>query len=552
MSTLQRMFAAFAAVVFIGAVQGFLMLSRIDTVGDKAIYLSTKPLMSVDNARNAWANYRDAQELLARFQSSDKRNAGETTRGFEQNVAKLGEHLDRVAEAATSPQALDILNTLKSDVWEWNQKARIVLGTSQATDIPTTQSLGEIEVEIRKALDDLVALQMSDAGKVRLEVEQSVSSSRYLGMLFIALGAITGAIIAFVMGRMITRPLNRLADTMQRLSQGRLDVAVADQKRKDEIGSMAAAVQVFKNNMIEAERLRTEQAESEKRLAFTRKADMNRLASNFEAAIGNIVLKVSQASSQLENAARTLTNTAETTQNLAANVTVASGQASANVEAVAAATEEMTASIHEIARHVQESNRIASEAVNQARETDTRIGELSVAADRIGDVVKLITAIAEQTNLLALNATIEAARAGEAGRGFAVVAQEVKALAAQTARATQEIASRIEAMQTTTHRSVSAIQSISGTIRKLDEFSTRIAAAVEQQAIAAKEIAGNVNAAATGVGHVAQAIGEIEIIANGTASAASRLRLAAKSVSGHTDKIRQRVMAFAEEIRAAG
>jgi methyl-accepting chemotaxis protein len=551
MSTLQRMFAAFAAVVFIGAAQGFLMLSSLGTVGDKAIYLSTKPLAGVDNARGAWASYRDAQELLAKFQSSNGQNKDAPIRSFEQNVTKLGEHLNRLAEGVTSTQAIDILNSLKSDVWEWNQKARIVFGASQATDIPSTHSLAEIEVEIRQALDELVALQMSDAGKVRLEVEEAVGYARYLGMLFIALGVIAGAVIAFIMGRMITQPLQRLAGTMQDLSQGQLAVTVADQARKDEIGRMAAAVQVFKDNMIETERLRDERANSEKRLADLRKADMNRLATDFETAIGNIVVTVSQASGQLENAARMLTKTAETTQNLSSSVAVASGQASANVEAVASATEEMTASIHEIARHVQESNQIAGEAVKQAKDTDSRIGKLSLAADRIGDVVKLITAIAEQTNLLALNATIEAARAGEAGKGFAVVAQEVKMLSSQTAKATSEISTQIADIQTATRESVSAIKEIGTTIERLSNIASIIAAAAEEQGAVTEEIARSIQVAAQGTSEVANSITDVNRGASETGSASAQVLASARSLSVESNQLKAQVERFLATVRAA-
>jgi methyl-accepting chemotaxis protein len=208
---------------------------------------------------------------------------------------------------------------------------------------------------------------------------------------------------------------------------------------------------------------------------------MQRLADEFQSAVGHIVDTVSTASTGLESAARTLTKTAETTQQLSGVVASASEDASSNVQSVATATEEMTSSVHEIARQVHESSKIAAEAVKQASKTDARITELSNAASRIGDVVKLITAIAEQTNLLALNATIEAARAGEAGKGFAVVAQEVKALAAQTAKATDEIGTQISSMQSATQESVTAIKEIGGTIGRIAEIASAIAAAVEEQ-----------------------------------------------------------------------
>src|SRR5207237_1395922 len=212
------------------------------------------------------------------------------------------------------------------------------------------------------------------------------------------------------------------------------------------------------------------------------------------------------SSDLLEAAARTLTKTAEVTQELSGAVAAASEQASANVQSVASATEEMTSSVNEISRQVQESSRIAVEAVKQAQQTDARINELSKAAGRIGDVVKLITAIAEQTNLLALNATIEAARAGEAGRGFAVVASEVKQLASQTAKATDEIGTQIAGMQTATQDSVAAIKEIGGTINRISEIASTIAAAVEEQGAATQEIARNVGEAARGTQQVASNI----------------------------------------------
>jgi methyl-accepting chemotaxis protein len=287
-----------------------------------------------------------------------------------------------------------------------------------------------------------------------------------------ALALAISAAAMTVLARRIVHPLKSLVEATSAISRGDLDCDVPGLERNDEIGEMAAALEVFKRNAVARVRLEAEQKEAELRTA----AEKRVFANEFEAAVGGVIETVSSASTELEAAAHTLTKTAETTQRLSTVAAAASEEASANVQSVASATEEMTASISEIGRRVQEASRIANEAVTQARETDARIKDLSKSANRIGDIVKLITSVAEQTNLLALNATIEAARAGEAGKGFAIVAQEVKALAAQTAKATEEISSQITGMQTATEESVKVINQISGTIWRVSEISSAIAA----------------------------------------------------------------------------
>jgi methyl-accepting chemotaxis protein len=263
------------------------------------------------------------------------------------------------------------------------------------------------------------------------------------------------------------------------------------------------------------------------------------------------VQTVSSASTELETSATMLSRTAEETQQLSETVKAASGEASDNVRSVAAATDEMTASIAEISRQVQESNRIAREAVEQAGATDARINELSQAAMRIGDVVDLITTIAEQTNLLALNATIEAARAGDAGRGFAVVAQEVKALAAQTAKATSEIGSQIAGMQVATQDSVLAIKQIGGTIGRISDIAATIAASVEQQGAATQEIARNVDQAAHGTSQVADNILNVNNGARDTGTASAQVLASAQSLSGESNRLKLEVGRFLDTVRAA-
>jgi methyl-accepting chemotaxis protein len=357
--------------------------------------------------------------------------------------------------------------------------------------------------------------------------------------------------VSMFVARGITRPLRRITATMNALAGGNLDVEVPGIGRHDEVGEMAKAVEVFKSNAVARQGLEAEQKEAETRAVARRRTDMIKLADDFEGAVGQIIDTVSSASTELEASAGSLTTTAERSQQLTTRVAAASEQASTNVQSVASATEELSSSVNEISRQVQESARMAGEAVDQARSTNDRVGELSKAAARIGDVVALINTIAEQTNLLALNATIEAARAGEAGRGFAVVASEVKALAEQTSKATGEIGQQIAGIQAATEESVGAIREISGTIEKLSEISSTIAAAVEEQGAATQEISRNVQQAAQGTLQVSANITDVQRGASETGSASSQVLSAARSLSGDSNRLKLEVGKFLNNVRAA-
>jgi methyl-accepting chemotaxis protein len=382
------------------------------------------------------------------------------------------------------------------------------------------------------------------------EASRSISSLTLNAALLFA--GIALAVVSFwVAFRRILGPLNAMTGAMTRLAAGDKTIDIPGMNNKDEIGEMGATVQVFKDNMIETDRLRAEQSDVEQRQLQQRKADMHKLADAFEGAVGEIVENVSSAATELEASASTLTSTAERAQELATAVTAASEEASTNVQSVASASEEMTSSVNEISRQVQESSRVANEAVDQARKTNDRVGELSKAAARIGDVVELINTIAGQTNLLALNATIEAARAGEAGRGFAVVATEVKALAEQTAKATGEISQQISGIQAATQDSVAAIREIGDTIGRMSEISSTIAAAVEEQGAATQEISRNIQHAAQGTSQVSSNITDVQRGASETGSASSQVLTAAQSLSGESNRLKLEVGKFLNTVRAA-
>jgi methyl-accepting chemotaxis protein len=348
-----------------------------------------------------------------------------------------------------------------------------------------------------------------------------------MGLAVIVILAGVALFGAFAIGR----PIRRIGEVLEALAKGHQDIEVPYTERTDEVGGNARAAKAFKEKLKRIEQLEAAGKEATRRAEAERRADVKKVAEAFEATVASVVRSVSSSSTELEAAAEALGAMAGATRDLSGKVLAGSARAAENVESVSVATGHLTASVGEISQQVQESMRIAREAVAQAELTDNRIAELTRAASRIGDVVKLITAIAEQTNLLALNATIEAARAGEAGKGFAVVAQEVKALAAQTAKATSEIGTQISGVQAATRDSVASIKEIGGTITRIADIAAAITGAVEMQAAMTRAIADNADAATGSAAEVAANIAEVNDSAGSITAASSQILSSAKSLS---------------------
>ena len=422
--------------------------------------------------------------------------------------------------------------------------------TALEVDELVFKTLTEKGLELSKLAAETVALQQANLKQTKTDTDELFATLATVAITVSSIAIVLGLLFAFLVSRGITGPVGAMTGAMNRLADGDLEAHIPATENRDEIGEMAKAVQVFKDNAIRVKRMEAEQAEQKKRAEEERRAAMHQLADSFEASVGGVIHTVTSAVAELQAASEQMASTANEASAQATTVASASEQASANVETVASAAEELSSSIAEIGRQVAQSSQIAGGAVRQAHETNTKIQGLAQAASKIGEVVDLITDIAEQTNLLALNATIEAARAGDAGKGFAVVASEVKNLANQTAKATEEIGAQIAGVQGSTQEAVTAIGAIGKTIEEVDSIASSIASAVEEQSAATQEIARNVEQASTGTHEVSANIVSVNEAANATGAAATQIRNSATELSEQAELLRGEVARFLDQVRA--
>jgi len=532
-------------------------VDRMNTFGPQSERSLTKIMRSAFDDNDPQASFLAGQTLrhllLARLYSNrflvdnaqaSADRANQELDGFAKSAEQMKAELQNPERQELAAEVLSLAQQYKTAFASVTaiilERNGVISGTLDRIGPEIANSLEQIKLQ-NKAEQDMLGPQATAA------MQNSVVAKKIVA----GIALIVGSILAFFIGRAISRPVIAMTGSMNELASGNLSTEIPAIGRTDEIGQMADAVQVFKDNAIEVDRLQKERAEQERLAEEKKRQDMQKLADDFETSVSEVVKTVSAAATELQSTAQQMTATADQTKDQAGHVGTASENASGNVQTVAAAAEELSASISEISRQISDSNTISQQAVGDAEVTNESVQGLATAAQKIGDVVSLIQDIAEQTNLLALNATIEAARAGEAGKGFAVVASEVKSLANQTANATEEISNQITEMQQATEGTVTSIEKITGVINQISGNATTIASAIEEQTASTQEISRNVQQASEGTREVADSIGTVGQAAEETGAAAGQVLQSAGELSEQSELLQSKVETFISELRAA-
>ena len=528
---------------------------NMDPAGEKARLHLTKIAdvseQANDSEATSMAGRAQEKLLISRLEMAAflDSNRPEDLKKSLDTLKQLEPALDMLEQVLAKPELNAALKDLRAILPVYRSAAERI-GVVIRERNETRDGMEQIGLAVLEKTGAILASQTADQARIRAEMQQTIGQAQMTTLVGSGLALLIGIAFAVLISRGIARPVTAMTSSMTALAAGDVSAEIPALGRKDEIGAMAAAVQIFKENAIERERLQAEQA-AERAAKEARAERVGELVVTFDERVGATLRTVATAATELEATAQGMVTIARQTEGQAGAVASAAGEATTNVQTVAAATEELSASIAEIGSQVAQSSAITSQAVTEAQRATDAVQGLAEAARKIGDVVHLISGIASQTNLLALNATIEAARAGEAGKGFAVVASEVKALANQTARATEEIAQQIASMQSETSGTVAAIDAIRAVIGEVRGIATGIASAIEQQSAATAEISRNVQEAARGTEQVSDNIGGVSLGAAETQSAGSEVLSASGQLSENAERLRVEIERFLSEIRAA-
>jgi methyl-accepting chemotaxis protein len=552
MSVGRKLLLTFSAVVLFVMVLGGFALKALVDLDSTARELSGNWLPSVDMARGLQyqiARIRTNQLSVVLAKENDREEIRQTLRALEKAMSDSLKNFAPLISSSEERAAFQRLSDHYAAFLEADKALDLLISNPDAA----REAFFAGRRQFRELLDDaekLVQINKDGAGRSINAAEWTYENARTIIMAVVLVMVGLAMAAGLLLRSAIAKPLLALERAMGRLAQNQTETVVPATERHDEVGAMARAVLVFKEGMIAADDLKARQ--EEERLAKERHAALVMgLAQEFDVAARSAINGVADAANQMQTTADSMSSAVDQTIQQATTVAAAAQQASANVQTVASAAEELSTSIHEIGRQVTLASQVSQKAVEQAQRTGDIVGGLQQAARRIGEVVNLINNIASQTNLLALNATIEAARAGDTGRGFAVVANEVKSLANQTSRATDDISQQIASVQQATEQAVEAITAISGTIQDINQISTTVAAAVEEQGAATQAIARNAEQASTGTGTVTKNIEGVTSSARIGGGAAQDVLSAATSLSREAQQMRGLVQDFLGKVRAA-
>jgi methyl-accepting chemotaxis protein len=552
MSILKRILLAFSLVIGLGAVQSAMTVSSLRSLSGQIDQATVKPLTQVDAARSAWDGFRDARDYLSNeLEGIRYRSSSQLLGEFRQRIQIVETQLARLTQTSPSRQMAELGASISAITAEWKNAALVLLGDRPASSIPAPHVMSRHEDRIKTGLQSLVSLALDDAATSRSAINAQAGDTQSWAIGLAGVALVLGLVLAMTSSLSLTRPLARLENRMRSLVDGDLESDITGRGRADEMGSMAKALDIFRQNAIRAARLSEEKADGEARMIAERRETAERVALEFESKVAVMIGNIEKMLGDLGLSANGMLDAARTTRSDVASAVKSAEAAASQVVSIAAASNEMAVSVQDVSSRTGHTRQLSQEAEGVVSQSKSTIDLLIQTSQRIEEMAGLIGNIANQTNLLALNATIEAARAGEAGKGFAVVASEVKSLADQTQKATAAIAENIDQVRISTGEVVKVIEAIGQSIHIMGSAADEVAGSMQGQQTAAYEIAANTEAAATGTNSVRDALDTVNSAFDQVASGSERIVSLLQNLQTSVKQLRTDSGAFLDQVRAA-